>query len=392
MEAIHRVFKDHPGLLHVAAGRVGALALGAIFWLIMARLLDPSAYGRVNWLISVAMFASVFCLLGLEKTVVTYYAKEGREGLVDEAVTAVFLTSLAAGVVMGLLIEPLVGLLAFSTSLFSMTISCELGGRRYRRCMWIWLGSWLATIPLGVGMYLWLGLLGLLLGYTLPTLAFALPSLRRLRLLHGHPSMGEVRSKAGFASKAFGTDVATSSTWLLDKILIGSVFGMAALGLYQLAYQVFMALSILPGILFSYLLPEKSAGAKTREVEVCTILASIALAVSAVLLSPWIIPWAFPKFAGSVALVQIMSLGLIPCTVAMARMSDLFAKERPGAVLTSCATALAVGIAGIVCLGSLLGTVGLAMGMLLLQTTLAISLTVLGRHCLSHHQRGRGIS
>jgi O-antigen/teichoic acid export membrane protein len=149
---------------------------------------------------------------------------------------------------------------------------------------------------------------------------------------------------------------------------------MVTLGLYQLAYQIFMALSVLPVILFSYILPEKSAGAKTKEVEILGILISIALAASVVVLSPTIIPWVFPNFAESVGLVQVMSLGAIPFTVAATKMSELYARERPGAVLVSYAAALVVGIAGILVLGSYFGTIGLATGMLLLQTTLAASL------------------
>jgi len=377
MRAIHEVLKGHPGFLHVAVGQAGAVALGAVFWFVMARLLEPGAYGRVNWLMSIAMFASTCCVLGWGKTVATYYPKEGRDELLGGAVGIVLVASIAVGIAMGLLVEPLVGLLIVGLSLFSMTISSELGRRRYGRYKWILVGAKLVSLPLAMGMYLWLGLPGVLLGYAIPYLIFGLSSLEYLR--RSNPGVKEARGKAGFAVRAFGADISTGSASLLDKILIGSFFGMATLGLYQLAYQVFAALSVLPGILFTYLLPEKSAGTGTKEVETLGILAAVVLAAATVVLSPTVIPWVFPNFTGSVRLIQIMSLGVIPCTVAVTKVSELYARERPGAVLASYLVALAVGVAGILVLGNYFGAVGLAASAVLLQTALATSLVLFGR-------------
>lgn len=371
MKTIHEVLEGHPGLLHVTIGQVGSIAIGAVFWFLMARLLEPSAYGNVNWLISIAMFASTICVLGWGKTVITYYPKEGKEELLSGAVTIVLVASLAVGIAMGLLFEPLVGLLIVGLSLFNMTISFELGMRRYKRFKWISVGVKLVILPLAVAMYFWLGLIGVLLGYTLPILIFGLLSLTHLK---SNPGMGGAKEKASFALRAFGVDASIGSTGLLDKILIGGVFGMVTLGLYHLAYQIFAFLAVLPSVLFYYLLPEKSAGTKTREVEVLGILVSIALAASVVVLSPLVIPRVFPSFAGSVRLVQIMSLSVIPYTVSMTKMSELYAREKPGAVLISYLFALAVGIAGVLVLGSFFGGIGLATSAVLLQITLAIML------------------
>ncbi len=377
VETVQRVFKDHPGFLHVAIGQAGAVALGAVFWFVMAGLLKPGDYGQVNWLMSIAMLASTCCVLGWGTTVITYYPKEGKAGLLGGAVAIVFVASLAVGIAMGLLFGPLVGLLIIGLSLFSMTISSELGRRRYGRYKWISVAPKLIALLLGVAMYLLIGLSGVLLGYAVPYLFFGLLSLRYMR--RSNPGIKEARGKVGFASRAFGVDIATGSTGLLPQILIGPVFGMVTLGLYQLAYQIFAALGILPGILFSYLLPEKSAGAKTKQVEIFSIIASVALAASAVVLSPWVIPRVLPGFAGSVTLIQIMSLSVIPSTIAVTKTSGLYAGERPGAVLISYLSALAVGIVGILVLGTYFGGIGLATSVILLQSTLAFMLTYLAR-------------
>lgn len=372
METVHRTLRSHPGFLQVAIGQAGAVAIGAVFWFLMARLLEPGDYGHINWLISIAMFASMCCVLGWGKTVITYYSKEGRDELLGGATAIVLVASLAVGVAMSLLVEPLIGPLIVGLSLFSMVISAELGGRRYKRYKWICVAPKFIALLLAMAMYFWIGLFGVLLGYAIPYLIFGLLSLRYL--YKSNPGIGEARKKTGFALKAFGVDITTGSTSLLDKILIGSVFGMVTLGLYQLAYQIFAALSVLPGVLFYYLLPEKSAGTKTKPIETLGILTSVALAALVIVLSPWIIPWIFPSFAESVRVIQIMGLGIIPYTIAITKMSELYARERPGMVLISYLPALAVGTAGILVLGSYFGGIGLATSAVLLQTTLAIML------------------
>jgi len=353
------------------------MLLASVFWFILAGLLEPGDYGQVNWLISIATLASICCVLGWGKTVVTYYPKEGKGELLGGSVTIVLVASLVVGGVLGLLLDPSVGLLIIGLSLFSMIVSFELGKHRYERYMWAWIGVRLISLPLSIALYFWRGLFGVLLGYAIPYLIFGLPSLKYMR--GGNPGIKEAVGKVGFAMKVFGADITAGSTRLLDKILIGGVFGMVTLGLYQLAYQIFAAMSVLPGILFSYLLPEKSSGAKTKEVEVLGILASTVLAILVIVLSPWVIPWVFPNFAGSVELIQIMSLGVIPSTIAMAKMSELYALERPGSVLLSYLAALITGVVGISTLGMWLGAIGLAMSVVLLHSVLAVTLFLLGK-------------
>lgn len=369
MKSIREVLDGHPGLSHVAAGQVGGMALGAIFWFIMARLLKPEAYGNVNWLISLAMFVSAFCVLGWGKTIATYYPKEGKDELLGGATLIVLVASLAAGIGIGIFLEPLAGLLVLGLSLFSITLNSELGKRRYSRFKWIWIGTKLISLPISVIMYFWLGLIGVLAGYAIPHLVFGSLSLKYIE--KSNPGLREAGEKLYFALKSFGVNTARSSTNLLDKILIGPIFGMAVLGIYQLAYQIFMALSVLPMVLFSYLLPEKSAGTKTEKIEVLGIITSVILAALSIGLSPLVIPYLFPGFAGSVKLVQIMSLGVIPFTITATKMSDLYSAERPGSVLVSHLIALAAGVVGILLLGNLFGAIGLATSMVILQMTLA---------------------
>lgn len=357
--------------MHIALGRAVAMAFGVILWLMMARLLMPSDYGTINYLISIAMLVSIATGLGLTKTIMTYYPKEGKENLISGSIMLVLLSSSIAAILVTLW-EPLLGVLIFGLSLFSLAVHVELGRRMYKRYMWLWAGAKILVLPFSISMYLVLGLPGFLLGYVLPPFILALVSLRRVNW-RANPRLREIRTKIGFASKAWIVELMTGSSWLLDKVLIGFLFGMAILGTYYFAYQVYMLLSLLPLVLFTFLLPEKSAGVNTKKVESLGLQLSIVLAVAALVLAPLLLPWIFPNFVGSIRSVQIMALAVIPATLAMIKMSQLYASERPGAVLISYTIAVSVGIIGIIFLGRYFGTIGLAVSMVFLQVTLAIS-------------------
>jgi thiamine biosynthesis lipoprotein len=191
--------------------------------------------------------------------------------------------------------------------------------------------------------------------------------------------MKEVQGKMGFALTTLGADASTGAVNLLDKILIGLFFGVGMLGLYQLAYRIFVALTIVPKILLFYLLPEKSAGRSTRGVEIVGILASVGLAALTIILAPLVIPQLFPDFIESIPAIQIMGLAAIPATIAGTKTSELYAREDAKVVLASHLVALGVGVAGIMFLGESFGLLGLAIGMLILQITLAASLAFIPR-------------
>ena len=332
----------------------------------------PADYGWINYIISLSALVSFAVTLGLPTTVATYYPKERREGLISGSVLVVLIASLIASVTAAIW-EPLLFPLIMGFSLFSVAVNIELGRRRYSRYMWLWVGAKLASVPFAIGLYFTLGLSGFLFGYAFPSLALALVSFGHLRGWR-RSGFDEVKSKVSFASKALGVDLARGSSIWLDKVVIGGIFGLTILGIYFFAYQIYTLLSFLPTALFSYLLPEKSAGVDMKKVELLGIGSSFVLAITTLGLTPLLIPRIFPNFLDSVRPIQIMAFAVIPATVVGIKMPELYARERPGAVLASHAVAVAVGISGMLLFGSYFGAIGLATGVVLLQSTLAIIL------------------
>jgi O-antigen/teichoic acid export membrane protein len=228
-------------------------------------------------------------------------------------------------------------------------------------------------LPFAIGLYFAFGLTGFLFGYVFPSLALALVSFGHLRGW-GTSGFDEVKSKVSFASRALGVDLARGSSIWLDKVVVGGIFGLTMLGIYFFAYQIFTLLSFLPTALFSYLLPEKSAGVDMKKVELLGIGSSFVLAITTLGLTPLLIPRIFPNFLDSVRPMQIMAFAVIPATVVGIKMPELYSRERPGAVLASHAVAVAGGISSMLLLGRYFGAIGLAAGVVLLQSTLAIIL------------------
>ena len=373
------VFKKHRGAMWVALGMGIGEALGAIMWIVLALLLVPGEYGYVSYLISMAMLISFITPLGLTITITTHYPKERKKRLVGESYFFVLLTSFgAAAILIGLgwlLSSPLDGALAglaiICISLFWMATYTELGRRKYWNFMWIYIVAKSLGIFLSIGLYFMFGPSGIILGYSLAYLAPSLRSLGRPRLSF---RFEEIKKHLNFTYMAFGAEAAKGLISWLDKVVIGIFFGVTMLGIYQISCQIYALILFIPATLFFYLLPEKSIGAETKKIETIGILLSTALALAAFAFAPILIPRIFPRFAESVALIQIMAFAAIPAAISGVEAAKLYAKEKSGAVLVSRILATLGGLIGLIILGGYFGSVGLATSMILSQTTLAATL------------------
>ena len=86
--------KQHKGVVHVGLGQVASLGIGAVLWIVIARLLLPADYGWINYIISLSALVSFGVTLGLPTTVATYYPKERREPLISGSVLAILIAGL----------------------------------------------------------------------------------------------------------------------------------------------------------------------------------------------------------------------------------------------------------------------------------------------------------
>ncbi|MFO7996905.1 MAG: FAD:protein FMN transferase [Dehalococcoidia bacterium] len=334
-------------------------------------ILHPVAYGHLAWLVSIATLVSALCSLGLGTMIATYYPREENKRLLS---TSVFLTLLASGVgglvtavVLNLSVDSslaaLVGLLVLALSMFSMAFYSELGKRAYKKYMWLWIGARAATLILPLAFYLLWGTVAGLLGGLIA--GYFLFGTWALRHLGNGLKLADVRRRTGFSLRAWASNMATASLNFLDKILIGVLFPLGFLAIYQFSFRIFLLLSILPNTLFFYLLPERSGGGDVRKLETAGTLLSVALAVAIFFLAPYITSHVFPGYREGIDTIRIMGLAIIPATIARIRSSRLYSEEKPAVVLGSNLFGLAIGITCIIMTFTQgLGLIGLAVSML----------------------------
>ena len=95
------------------------------------------------------------------------------------------------------------------------------------------------------------------------------------------------------------------------------------------------------------------------------IIISAIISVLGVFLSPLVIPNFFPKYVDAGVAIQIMSLSIIPTTITTICTSRLLSKEKSKLVLIGNILGLIIIILGILILGSMYGTMGIAMSFVL---------------------------
>jgi thiamine biosynthesis lipoprotein len=377
MEAVP---ENYRGIVRVSIAQISATVLGSVFWLLLADLVHPLAYGQLSWFVGVATILSAIFCLGLGKTIATYFPKEKDQGLLGESVFLVFVIGLVSGAVTALILGLPMGLLVFGLSLFSIAFHLELAKRQYQNYMWMWVGVRILSLVLPLLVYLLSGLTaGVLVGLAVSYLVFGFYVLRYIR-----PSIRKIRKKLGFIYGAWGADVGSAAVNSLDKILIGSFFGMELLGYYQFANRIFVLLGVLPQILFFYLLPERSAGSSTKKVERAGMIVALALTGIVFFLAPVIIPTTFADAAAisrveAIRAIQIMGLAIIPATMVGIKSAKLYSEKNTKVVLGSNLLAIGVGVTGIAVLGKHfnLNLIGLAVSLVLLQVAMLLGLFLL---------------
>ena len=363
--------RDERGFAQVWIGQAGATILGTIFWLILAVVLHPVGYGHLAWLVSVATLVSAFCGLGLGTMLATYYPRQENKRLLSTSVSVGLVASVMGGAVtsavlnlwVDALLAALTGLLVVALSMFSLAFYLELGRRAYRRYMWLWIGARTGALVFPLVFYfISASLAGLMGGLVVAYFILGIPV-----LLHVRRGLApeELASKTRFSLRAWGSNLAGASLSFLDKILIGVLFPLGVLAVYQFSFRIFLLLAIVPNALFFYLLPERSGGGEVGRIERAGLLASIGFALAAFFLAPHITSHVFPGFREGIDTIRIMALATIPETLARVKSSELFSSEKAAVVLGANVFGLAIGITCIIMTFTQgLGLTGLAVSML----------------------------
>jgi O-antigen/teichoic acid export membrane protein len=148
------------------------------------------------------------------------------------------------------------------------------------------------------------------------------------------------------------------------------------LGNYALGLQIIAVLNMLPQIVYKFILPYDASGESNSKLKIITILSSIGLAVIGILLSPIIVPVIFPEFNESIMAIQIMSITVIPSSIALIFSSKFLGMEKSRYVLIGRIISLITILLGIITLGTNFGIIGLALSFLIANSFDAIFLFI----------------
>jgi O-antigen/teichoic acid export membrane protein len=369
-----KFFQKSKNLTALGSSYILSNAISAIFWLFLASMLDVDQYGELGYLLAIVGTVGAFGLIGSNNTLVVYVAK----GVKIQA--TVFFITLIAGVGLS------IGLLLFTQNIFISfyplaliifsTVIFDLLGRKaftnYGKYLVIQriLMVVFALVFLGI----W-GVDGIIFGYTLSFAVFSFLIYKAFQ--EGKIDFKLLKDRKKFILNSYGTHVLEVISINVDKLIIFPMFGALILGPYQLGFQIFVVIMILPHIVTQYTLPHDATGIKNKSLKKYTLIISGIITGLTVILSPLLIPIFFPKYIEAVEIIQIMVFALIPSTLTLILTSELLGKENTKSVILSVIVAIVVLIVGIIILGEYMGLLGLALTLVIARSLQCVTLLIL---------------
>ena len=330
----------------------------------LASLLDVESYGLVNYYIALASVFSAIALMGLDATIITYMAK-GEKRIWYQANSLILVSGLIVTGVLSVF-QWSAGLLSIAMVFFMMALAEALGKKKYREYAFLSVGQRIIQIALSLLLYFPFGILGIVFGYFLGNLIF---SYRYIKFIPNFSlQIDSIKEKRNFALHSYGFNLIRNFTTYLDKIIVAAIFGYYVLGLYQLGFQFFMFLSIIPLSLYYYLLPEESSGKDKTKIELYGFGIAVIAATAVFFSIPYLIGNFFPSFIDSTPIVRIMSLAVIPSTIVAMLNASLLGKGNSKTVLIAGLIYIISLIIALITLGQIMGTLGLAVTLVIAQS------------------------
>jgi len=336
--------------------------INSVFWIYLASILEKSDYGMLGYLISIAMISSVVASLGLPRTIIVFGARD--EKILSPAYTLGLISSSVVSVAVYIITENIaLSFFTWGLMIFFLRTSDLASRELYSSFNKYKLLRISLTVVLGLSLLQIFGINGIILGFALATL----PSLDGLYNYVKNKKIGitVLKPKINFMVNSWLTRLSYQLFWWGDKIVIGSMFGFTLLANYQLAVQYLMLLDNIPRTLMLYLLPQESKRRKNKAVKIFAVLLSFIIVMISIVMIPWGIDKFFPAYQESIFPAQIMSVALIPITIAAILESQLVGKEITKMVLIATAIQTILYLLLIVLLGIEFGIIGIAAAFLI---------------------------
>ena len=354
-------FKDKiigkKGLLSIGFADIVGSIISGLFWLYIASQLNPEIYGEVIYFISIAGLAQMVSLLGSSNALTVYTAKNVK------IQSTLFLISILSAVISLAIITIFynridAGLLAVGFVLFSLVNSVMLGKKLFVKYAKLILSQKILTLILGLGLYFVFDVYGIIYGLALsyiPHLVIFIKEFSRTKI-----DFALLKPRKGFIINNYVMSLTAGLGGTVDKLIIAPVLGLALLGNYSLALQIFTMMMMFSAVIYKYLLPSDASGESNKKIRQIALVISIIITILGVTVLPNVIDWLFPKYVDATRAIQIMSLGVVPSTIAILYSSKFLGMEKSKFVLTTKLVSLGVLIGGFLYFGPIYGVIGLA--------------------------------
>jgi len=352
---------------------VAAKGISAIFWFYVATLLGPSGYGEITYFLSIAMIASTVALLGAGNTLIVYTAKNVK---IQPALYVLTLISgsITSIVVFFIFYDVGTSFLILGYVIFGLVCSELLGYKLYKNYSKYIITQRTLMVVLSIGLFYIFGqdaiLIGIALSFT-PYIIGIVKGFRKVRI-----DFSLIKERFNFLMNSYLHSIVATLNGSVDKLIIAPLFGFALLGNYSLGLQFLTLLQIVPMVVGKYIIPQDSSGIENRKLKKITILTSIGLAILGLMIGPLVITFIFPEFVEAENVIRIVSLSVVPFTIALIYHSKFLGQEKSRNVLISSVIWGVSQITGIIILGSIYGINGIAGAVVLGATASAIYVVI----------------
>jgi len=373
---IKDLFIRFKGLTTLGFGNITSAGISAIFWFYLASLLGAEDYGQVSYFIAIASISSTISFLGAGNTIIVYTAKGEK---IQSPIFFISIISSAVTLIAVFIIFSHIGISLYILGyvIFSLATSELLGKKMYGNYTKYLITQKILMTGFAILFYYFLGVEGVILGIALSFFPYSIRIYKSFK--ESKIDLKLIKPRFGFMMNSYALDLSRTFSASTDKLLIFPMFGFAILGHYQLGIQFLSILSIIPSIVYQFILPEDSSGNSNQKLKKYTIIFSTVLAFLGITLSPFVLPVLFPKFTEAIQVVQIVSISIIPATINLIYISKYLGKGLSKIVLIGSIVFLLVQISAIFMLGQIYGVNGIATALLIATSTEAIFLIIMNK-------------
>ncbi len=359
------------GLGLIGFGDVTGGIISSIFWFYLASVIEPHEYGDIHFFLSIAAIASAISLFGTQESITVLTAK-GHKIQSGLNIISLGITSITSLFIIIFFQRIDVGIIVIAFVINTLSIGDLLGRKQFFKYSQYNILQKILTLVLGLGFFYVFGPSGIIYALAISYVGYLI---RIFKIFQEIPiNFKIIKKKSSFLSYNYIYYLIGSLGSQIDKIIVIPLLGSAVLGNYSLALQVITVLTMFTTILYKFLLPQESSGIQNRFLIRIVIVMSTLMTAVGVFLAPIIIPNFFPKYLDASMAIQIMSLSIIAITIDTICTSKLLSKEKSKVILIGGIMALSVMVSGVLILGSIYGTIGIAMTYVLTTVSKAVYL------------------